>query len=105
VLLTDLFMDLPPITHAQFVQENASSLDIYLVLNGHETDGLRDNVVQQVRSMMGPDVTLRVHIVPDIPRNPRSGKFQEVICKIEAPDTAGARRARETSGTVSLVSR
>jgi phenylacetate-CoA ligase len=81
VLLSHLFMDLPSITLAQFVQEERASLDIYLVSEDGGSSHLHDAVIQETRPVMGPDVDIRVHFVADIPRNPRSGKFQQVISK------------------------
>jgi phenylacetate-coenzyme A ligase PaaK-like adenylate-forming protein len=87
LMLDDLFVEKPNITHAQFVQEDAGSLDVRLVLkqNADATPDLQRGVIEEVRSIMGPDIIIRLHYLPDIPRNPRSGKFQLTICKIQGP--------------------
>ncbi|MGH9161839.1 MAG: phenylacetate--CoA ligase family protein, partial [Vicinamibacteraceae bacterium] len=93
VLLSFLFMGQPSITLAQFVQEDSTSLDIYLVVDDGGSSHLQDAVIEETRPVMGPDVEIRVHFVPDIPRNPRSGKFQQVVCKIARPASGEADRA------------
>ncbi|MGH9197398.1 MAG: hypothetical protein ACRD1T_16860, partial [Acidimicrobiia bacterium] len=81
-VLSFLFTDLPSVHRVQFVQEDVSSLDVNLVLSPGAFTDIREPVIQRVRSIMGSETIIRLHPVPDIPRNPRSGKFQEVICKI-----------------------
>jgi phenylacetate-CoA ligase len=90
VLLSFLFTEQPSIILAQFVQEESTSLDIYLVVDDGGSSHLQDAVIEETRPVMGPDVEIRVHFVPDIPRNPRSGKFQQVVCKIERPASGKA---------------
>jgi phenylacetate-CoA ligase len=84
LMLDDLFMDLPAVTHAQFVQHDAASLDVKVIARGGATGHLRAAMAAEVCSIMGPDVAVRIHFVDDIPRNPRSGKFQTVICHLPA---------------------
>ena len=85
----------PAITHAQFVQDDAASLDVYLVLQRgtRNSAALQDSVVKEVRGLMGAELRIGVHFVPDVVRNPRSGKFQTVISRIPRQDYArvGAR--------------
>ncbi|MPY87936.1 MAG: hypothetical protein GEU99_08450 [Luteitalea sp.] len=88
VLLSHLFMGHSSIHLAQFIQEDITSLDVYLVAEGGGPPDLRNAVVQESRSVMGPDVDIRVHFVADIPRNPRSGKFQQVVRKVKHPARA-----------------
>ena len=90
IFLTDLFLDHDAFTQAQFVQEDVTSLDVNLVLSPKGSRDVRNKVVDEVRSIMGPDMTIRVHFVQDIPRNPRSGKFQEVVCKVHMPRHSSA---------------
>ena len=90
IFLTDLFLDHSGFTQAQFVQQDVASLDVYLVLSSNGSRDIQSQVVDEVRSIMGPDMSIRVHFVQDIPRNPRSGKFQEVICKIHTPHQSSA---------------
>jgi len=90
LMLDDLFVDLPSIRHAQFVQHDVNSLDVNVVLTAGVTADLTAAMVREVRSIMGPDITVRIHVVDDIPRNPRSGKYQLVINKIPASTAARA---------------
>lgn len=84
-LLSNLFTGLRSTRRVQFVQEEVDSLDVYLVLDAVAALNVQEEVVRRVGSIMGSGVTVRVHPVADIPRNPRSGKFQEVICRISEP--------------------
>ena len=90
LMFDDLFMDLPAITHAQFVQNDVASLDVNVVVRGGAGPDLRAAMVSQVRAITGAQVDIRIHIVDDIPRNPRSGKFQIAICNVP-----GSSRANE----------
>jgi hypothetical protein len=46
---------------------------------------------------MGPDIAIHLRFVDDIPRNPRSGKYQEVICRIKTPTGGAAPRAAQSA--------
>ena len=83
-------MELPVIKHAQFVQHDKTSIDLNVVAPSGASDDIRAAMVAEVRSIMGPDVEVRLHFVRDIPRNPRSGKYQSVICTIPARNAAHA---------------
>jgi phenylacetate-CoA ligase len=86
VMLPDLFMDQPAIAQAQFVQEHLGSLQVNLVLSPGATHEVTETVVAEVRSIMGDEIAIDVRFA--IPRNPRSGKYQEVICTIPARSRA-----------------
>jgi hypothetical protein len=88
VMLPDLFMDQPAIAQAQFVQEDPRSLDVNLVLAPGASHDITETVVAEIRSIMGHEIAIQLRFVEAIPRNPRSGKYQEVICKIPAPNGA-----------------
>jgi len=85
-LLSYLFTDLPAIRRTQFVQDELGSVDAYLVCDPDAFAGVRDEVIQRVGLIMGPGTAVRAHAASDLPRNPRSGKFQEVICRIAESD-------------------
>jgi phenylacetate-CoA ligase len=84
LMLTDLLADHPSIVEAQFVQNDRTSLDVFLVLTSGEIADVAAEVATQLRPLVGPDLRLDLHRVPAIPRNPRSGKYQEVISRIPA---------------------
>lgn len=81
LMLDDLFMGEPAITHAQFRQERLSGLDVLLVLDrgAARPPDLESRVIGEVRSIMGPDADIHVRIVPDVERHPQSGKYRLVI--------------------------
>jgi phenylacetate-coenzyme A ligase PaaK-like adenylate-forming protein len=88
VMLSDVFLDLPAVTHAQFVQDDRQSLDINAVAEAGGSSALAEAMAAEMRALMGPGVDVRVHFVDAIPRNPRSGKYQEVICRVPRPAAA-----------------
>jgi phenylacetate-CoA ligase len=81
VMLDDLFAEEPSITHSQFVQDHCSRLDVNVVVEGPARDGLRAAIEAEVRSVVGQDVDIRVNYLNAIPRNPSSGKYQQVISR------------------------
>jgi phenylacetate-CoA ligase len=85
LMLTDLFKDLPSIRFLQFVQESVKQLDVLLVVTDAFSEQVRTEVVREVRELMGDDIAVRVKLVDEIERNPRSGKLQEFICKVKKP--------------------
>ena len=95
IMLPDLFMHQPTIAQSQFVQEDPSSLDVSLVLSPGASGDIRGMVIREIRSVMGPDIAIHLRFVDDIPRNPRSGKYQEVICRIKTPTGGAAPRAAQ----------
>lgn len=93
VLLSYLFMDMPAIRAAQFVQENMKELDVFLEVNGEFSDELRKEALRQVRERMGSEIEVRFTPVLEILRNPLSGKYQDVISRIsrnEGMNTGGS---------------
>src|SRR5437762_3513850 len=85
LMLDDLFMPLPQVTHAQFVQESITALDVNVVVKPGTDGSIREAMLQEIRSLVGHELTVRIHFVGDIPRNPQSGKYQQVICRIQPP--------------------
>jgi phenylacetate-CoA ligase len=86
IMLDDLFIDKPSITHAQFVQDNPGCLDVNVVVDGRR-DGLDEAIEAEVRGLIGDAVRIRINYMAEIPRNPRSGKYQQVISRC-SPDVA-----------------
>jgi len=83
LMLTDLFMQLPTIRYLQFVQESIDRLEVKLVVAGELSETLRAQVVREVQQIMGGAIAIDIRLVDDIERNPRSGKIEEVICKVD----------------------
>jgi hypothetical protein len=73
------------VTHAQFVQESITSLDVNAVVKPGTDGSIRETMLQEIRSLVGSELNVRIHFVSDIPRNPQSGKYQQVICRIQPP--------------------
>ncbi len=86
LMLTDLFMDMPPIRQVQFVQEKLDELDVLVVATAELTPEVREEAIRQVREIVGEEMTVRIRRVAEIPRNERSGKYREVICKLPRPE-------------------
>ncbi len=82
LMLTDLFKDIPSIRFAQFVQESVMELDVYSIVTGEFSDGIEKEAIREVRELVGYEIAVHIRRVPEIARNPRSGKYQEVICRI-----------------------
>ena len=82
LMLLDMLADVPEIEWLQVVQKTLTDFDLFLVVN----QGFNQDIDQLVRKEMygffTHDVTINIHLVPEIPRNLNSGKFQEVICQI-----------------------
>lgn len=83
LMLTDMFWDVPEIKALQVVQKQMDEVDIILEVTEGFNDRVRNNAMQEVREFMGAEMVINMKIVPVIPRNPVSGKFQEVICKVQ----------------------
>ena len=82
ILVSYMFMDLPQIKAAQFVQESVTDLEVRLEVGEELSEETRASVLRQVRERVGQEISVRVTPVREIPRNPLSGKLQEVISKI-----------------------
>ena len=82
LMLIDLFEDRPTIKEVQIVQDNPTDVTVFLTV----TDGFAADDIQApmrgLEQILGDGVRVRPRVVPDIPRNPHSGKLQEVVCKI-----------------------
>jgi hypothetical protein len=89
-MFCDLFMDLPSIRFAQFVQERPSELDVYIVVTADHSGAADERAIAQVHELVGQDMLVRLKRVPEIARSERSGKFREVICTIGRPRAVGA---------------
>lgn len=86
LMLADLFMDMPPIQYAQFVQEKLNELDVLVVASADLSEEVEREAIRQVREIMGEEMTIRIRRVDDIARSERSGKYLEVICKLSRQD-------------------
>ena len=84
-MLTDLFMNTPSILYAQFIQEKVNELNIRVVVTAEYSDEIENESMRQVRELVGRDIKVHFNLVSEIPRNPQSGKYREVISRISPP--------------------
>lgn len=82
VMLVDMFLDEPAIKAMQIVQENINEIDLFLVVKDDFPEETKQKAIQEISKYMGQAIRVNLRIVSNIPRNPVSGKYQEVICKI-----------------------
>jgi len=84
VMLVDMMPDEPAIKAMQFIQNNIREIDLNLVIDPLiYTSAIEAKVVYELRQFMGESIAINLNIVSDIPRNPHSGKYQEVICRVK----------------------
>jgi phenylacetate-CoA ligase len=83
IMLVDMFMDEPQIRKIQIVQKSIYDTILYIVVDGDFNDVMRASAIHRVRGYIGDGVNVQVRQVEDIAGNQISGKYQEVICKIE----------------------
>jgi phenylacetate-CoA ligase len=83
LMLIDMLMDEPAVGHMQIVQENMTQIHVNLEVKNGFSSEIEKKIIRETRRFMGEEVGVNVNTVPQIPRNPNSGKFQEVICKIK----------------------
>jgi phenylacetate-CoA ligase len=89
LMFCDLFMDLPSIRFAQFVQEKPRELNVYVVVTADHSGAADERAIAQVQELVGRDMLVHLKRVPEITRTERSGKFREVICTIGRPRAVG----------------
>ena len=82
ILVSYLFTDLPQIKAAQFVQDSVTDLEVRLEVGEELSEETRVAALRQVRERVGQEMGVRLTPVREIPRNPLSGKLQEVISTI-----------------------
>jgi phenylacetate-CoA ligase len=82
LMITDVFHELPSIRYLQFVQDRMDELEVRLVVVGEFPEAMHAQVVREVRDIIGQEIAVRIRLVDEIERNPRSGKIQEVVCNV-----------------------
>ncbi|MDM7926719.1 MAG: hypothetical protein QUS35_11950 [bacterium] len=76
-----LFKYYDGIRASQVVQFEAGGLDVYLVPARNYDDGLRTLVASDIRRELGEDMTIRAHVVDEVPF-PSTNKFRFVVNRI-----------------------
>ena len=65
------------------MQEHLTSLDVNVVVKPGTDPSIEIAMLAEIRELIGPELTIRIHFVPAIPRNAVSGKFQVVISRVQ----------------------
>jgi phenylacetate-CoA ligase len=92
LMLIDLFEDRPTVKEVQVVQDTLTEVTVLLtVTDGFAWDDIQ-TPVRDLEQILGDGVCVRPSVVPDIPRNPHSGKLQEVVCRVR-PSVPAAQTA------------
>jgi len=86
LMLPDLFADMAAIRSHQFVQQRGDRLDLRLVVSEAFSAKDREEVSRQVREIVGNTMEVRLVLVDELERNPRSGKLREVVGMPESGD-------------------
>ena len=81
-MLTDMCWDLKEVTALQVVQNELASVELVLEVNRDYRPEVGQKAVSELREFVGEDSKIILRTVDQIPRNPISGKHQEVICKV-----------------------
>lgn len=84
LMLTDLFWNHPHLRFVQFVQQENGALDVNVVATETLSGESRNEIEREVRTLVGEEMPVKIIQLPEIERNPRSGKFQEVINRMKA---------------------
>jgi hypothetical protein len=82
LILVDMFLDEPAIKEMQIIQESLNNIDLFVVAGKTFNETHKIQAVKALQQFMGGEVKVNLKVVPEIERNPVSGKFQEVICKV-----------------------
>jgi phenylacetate-CoA ligase len=98
VMLVDLFTDSKAIRAMQIVQQRMEGIDVNLVVTPEYDQRAERQVCEEVRKYMGSESEIAVHVLPEIPRNSRSGKYQQVICRV-SPSNGRERSSAHQIGT------
>jgi phenylacetate-CoA ligase len=90
LMLTDQFMNHPTLRWVQYIQQVNGSLDVNVVATVTlSPEGLAD-IEREVRTLVGDEMAVNIIQLAEIERNPRSGKFQEVINRMNQSRSGGS---------------
>ena len=88
IMLIDMFLDEPAIKAMQIVQETPSTVDLLLVASKGFNKDIKQRAITEMKKYLGHEININIKLVKEIRRNPISGKYQEVVCKIAPPSTS-----------------
>jgi phenylacetate-CoA ligase len=84
-LLTDVFIDTPEIKAMQIIQTHIDRVVLNLIISDQYSEENERKALAELQPMLGSGMRIEVKKVDEIPRNPISGKYQEVICRVRPP--------------------
>jgi phenylacetate-CoA ligase len=84
-MIIDICWDLKEVTALQIVQKQLDSVELVLEVNEHYRPEVGEKAVSELRLFLGENARIELRTVDEIPRNPTSGKYQEVISKVRLP--------------------
>jgi phenylacetate-coenzyme A ligase PaaK-like adenylate-forming protein len=76
------------VTWFRVVQNSLTDFDVFLVVSDDYNADVERKIISEMYGFFTEHINIHIKLVSEIPRNPVSGKFQEVICKIK-PDKIG----------------
>lgn len=82
LMLTDMFVNVQTIRKFQIVQKTINEFHLNMVVTREYSSETEERVLKEAREYLREGVDIKVNLFPDIPNNPLSGKFQEVISEI-----------------------
>jgi len=88
IMLVDIFTDEKAIKEMQIIQDHIREIRVNLVVDDQNYSmNTQNRVTEEIRKILGQEMDIHINVVPEIPRNPNSGKYQEVICRIKNCDS------------------
>ncbi len=82
--LSPIWKVVPGIRETQVIQRTIDSLDINLVVDASYRDGRSEEVLlDEIRKRTGAAMQVRLHYVPEIPKN-KNGKFRAVVSELRS---------------------
>ena len=69
------------VAEAQILQKDQSSIDLLIVPGATYNEASHRSVLREIRSRLGQEIEVRIHLVSSIPREP-NGKFRAVKSRV-----------------------
>ena len=89
LMLLDLMTDISEIKWIQIIQDSFDAVTILLVVEDGYNKDTEQFLIHELDAIFEGQTLFYINIVDDIPRNPRSGKYHEVICRIPGVKSRG----------------
>lgn len=82
LMLADCFAGECSVRAAQFLQNQVDLVTVRIEVDEAYDSAVEARCVSELRQFLGNDVSIQIERVGEIPRNPVSGKYREVICNV-----------------------